>query len=54
MTKQDINIPALVAVGLFLAGGLVALALEHEAIGAALIGVALGQFGPQPVKAGRK
>lgn len=54
MTKQDINIPALVAVAIFIIGGIAALALEQEAIGAALIGVAIGQFGPQPMKGGRK
>lgn len=54
MRPQNINIPALVALGIFITGGLVALYLGHESIGAGLIGAALGQLGPQPIKAGGK
>jgi hypothetical protein len=53
MTKQDINIPALVALVVFVAAGIAALALGYETIGAALIGTAVGQLGPQPLKVGK-
>lgn len=52
MTIKKLNKPALAALALFIVGGLVALYLGHEVIAAALIGTAVGQAGPQPVKLG--
>jgi len=50
--ENNVSIPAVVAVAVYLAAGIAALALGHETIGAALIGAAVGQFGPQPIKMG--
>lgn len=52
MTKNQVHVPALVALAVFVVGGLVALYLGHETAGAALIGAALGQLGPQPMRLG--
>jgi hypothetical protein len=53
MNKENLNVPALVALVVFVAGGIAALALGHDSIGAALIGTAVGQLGPQPFRAGK-
>lgn len=53
MKKENLNVPALIALGIFIAGGLVALYLDDNVVAAALIGAAVGQLGPQPVRAGK-
>jgi len=49
---RSVHVPALVALVVFVAGGLVALYLGDNVVAAALIGAAVGQLGPQPMKLG--
>lgn len=53
MPSMKLDVTATVSFALLIIGGLVALFIKHESVGAALIGAAIGQLGPSPVKAGK-
>lgn len=53
MNQVKLDLGATIGFALLIIGGLVALFIGHESIGSALIGAAIGQLGPSPVKAGK-
>lgn len=49
---KNISLPAAIAFAALIVGGVVSLVLHQGEVGYMLIGVALGQLGPSPVKLG--
>lgn len=50
---KAVDVKALIGFVALIAGGVTLLVLGHETAGSALLGAALGQLGPSPVKVGK-
>lgn len=51
---KNISLPAAIVFASLIVGGIVALALEQDVLGASLITAAIGQLAPSPLKSGAK